>query len=145
MPAVEQRAANQPGTPGVAPAAVPDAPTVLYDGVCGLCARSVRWILRHERDHELVFAPLQGPTADAMRARWPEIPATIDTVVFVDRDRVHLRSKAFFHLASHLRAPWRWMHALRRVPGFLPDIGYRLIAAVRYRVWGKADVCERSE
>lgn len=124
------------------PASQDAGPLVLYDGVCGLCARSVRWILRHERDHALRFAPLQGPTAAALRARFPSIPETIDTVVYVDGDRAHLRSKAFLHLARHLRAPWRWAHAFRWLPGFLLDLGYRLIAAIRYRVWGKLDACE---
>jgi predicted DCC family thiol-disulfide oxidoreductase YuxK len=119
-----------------------EGPIVLYDGVCGLCARSVRWILRHERDHALMFAPLQGPTAAALRARHPRIPESIDTVVFVDGGRAHLRSKAFLYLAQHLRAPWRWAHAFRWFPGFVLDLGYRLIAVTRYRLWGKVDACE---
>ena len=120
------------------------APVLLYDGVCGLCARSVRWILRHERDHDMQFAPLQGETAAALRARFPSIPTRLSTVVLVDRehDRVHLRSKAFVHAAKHLRAPWRWLYGLRFVPGFLPDLGYRVVAAVRYRLFGKKDACE---
>lgn len=119
-----------------------DADLVLYDGTCGLCARSVRWILRHERDHELRFAPLQGETTQALRARHPEIPQSIDTVVYVRGDQVHVRSKAFLHLAGHLRAPWRWAYAFRWFPGFVLNLGYRLIAAIRYRVWGRVDACE---
>jgi predicted DCC family thiol-disulfide oxidoreductase YuxK len=119
-----------------------DAPIVLYDGTCGLCSRSVRWILRHERDAELRFAPLQGPTAAALRARFPEIPATLETVVLVDGSHARLRSKAFLHLARHLRAPWRWAYAVRWLPGFVLDLGYRAVARVRYRIWGRADVCE---
>lgn len=115
---------------------------MLYDGVCGLCAKSVRWILRHERDHEIRFAPLQGDTAAAMRAKHPEIPADIETVVFVDGERVHLRSKAFLHMAKHLRAPWRWIHAFRWWPAVLGDLGYRLVAALRYKLFGKHDTCE---
>ena len=114
---------------------------MLYDGTCGLCARSVQWILRHERNHALRFAPLQGETTAALRARYPRIPASIDSVVFIDGARAHLRSKAFLHLARHLRAPWRWAHAVRWLPGFVLDLGYRLIAAVRYRLWGRADAC----
>ena len=119
-----------------------DADLVLYDGTCGLCARSVRWILRHERDHELKFAPLQGETTAALRTRHPEIPQTIDTVVYVSAGKVYLRSKAFLYASSHLRAPWRWAHVFRWFPGFLLNVGYRLIAAVRYRVWGHVDACE---
>lgn len=117
-------------------------PVVLYDGTCGLCHRTVQWIVRHERDHELSFAPLQGETAEALRARYPEIPRTLESVVLVDAGRAHLRSKAFFHLAPHLRAPWRWAYALRWLPAFLVDLGYRVIARVRYRIWGRADACD---
>jgi predicted DCC family thiol-disulfide oxidoreductase YuxK len=118
------------------------APIVLYDGTCGLCSKSVRFILRHERDHELMFAPLQGETAADLRAKFPRIPHTLESVVLVDGERAHLRSKAFLHVARHLRAPWRWGYAVRWIPGFLLDLGYRLIARVRYRIWGRVDQCD---
>src|ERR1700690_2928126 len=100
----------------VTPVATSDAaggPVVLYDGTCGLCHRSVRWLLRHERDHALQFAPLQGATAAALRVRHPEIPQLVSTVVLVEDDRVYLRSKAFLYAAKHLRAPWRWVAVWR--------------------------------
>ena len=137
-------AAVAPPAPASAPASAPApaGPVVLYDGTCGLCARSVRWILRHERDHAIQFAPLQGIAAAAFRERFTNIPQSIDTVVYIDGDRAHLRSKAFLHLAGHLRAPWRWIHAMRWFPGFLGDLGYRVVAATRYRLFGKVDACE---
>ncbi|HEX7842859.1 MAG TPA: DCC1-like thiol-disulfide oxidoreductase family protein [Kofleriaceae bacterium] len=123
-------------------AELPTAPLVLYDGNCGLCARSVRWILDHERDHAIVFAPLQGSTAELARARFPRIPSSVDTVVYISDGRAHLRSKALLHAARHLRAPWRWGHAVRWLPGAVLDLAYRLVAAVRYRIWGHADACQ---
>jgi predicted DCC family thiol-disulfide oxidoreductase YuxK len=122
-----------------APAA---GPIVLYDGDCGLCHRSVRWILRHERDHDVRFATLQGPTAAALRVTHPNIPNVLSTVVLVENDRAYLRSKAFLHVARHLRAPWRWAYAFRWMPGPLLDLGYRFIAAIRFRVWGHAQACD---
>lgn len=121
---------------------VPDGPIVLYDGVCGLCASSVRWILHHERDRDLRFAALQGETAAALRERYPAIPTTLESVVYIDGARAHLRSKAFLHMAKHFTRPWRWAYGLRWFPGFILDLGYRVIAAVRYRLWGKVDGCE---
>jgi predicted DCC family thiol-disulfide oxidoreductase YuxK len=118
------------------------APVLLYDGTCGLCHRSVRWLLRHERDHELEFAPLQGETAAALRERHREIPEALESVVLVADGRVRLRSKAFLYSARHLRAPWRWAYGVRWLPGFVLDLGYRLIAAIRYRVWGRAELCD---
>jgi predicted DCC family thiol-disulfide oxidoreductase YuxK len=122
--------------------AVPAGPLVLYDGTCGLCARSVRWILRHEGDHEIRFAPLQGETTEELRRHYPDIPTTLESVVYIDGGRVFLRSKAFLHAAKHMRAPWRWGHAFRWFPGFLLNVGYRFVAAIRYRVWGTVDACE---
>ncbi|CAN5141235.1 thiol-disulfide oxidoreductase DCC family protein [soil metagenome] len=116
-------------------------PIVLYDGSCGLCHRSVKFLLRHERDAELLFAPLQGPTAAALRLEYPEIPTNLDTVVLVEAGHARLRSKAILHVAHHLRAPWSWAYAMRWFPAVIGDLSYRLIAAVRYRVWGRADEC----
>jgi predicted DCC family thiol-disulfide oxidoreductase YuxK len=31
---------------------------------------------------------------------------------------------------------------MRWFPGFLMNIGYRFVAAIRYRIWGRADACE---
>ena len=124
------------------PAPASAGPVVLYDGTCGLCSKSVQWILRHERDHELRFAPLQGETAAALRARFPEIPETVETVILVEHDRVRVRSKAFLYVAHHLRAPWRWGYGMRWFPAFVLDLGYRVIARIRYRVWGRVDLCD---
>jgi predicted DCC family thiol-disulfide oxidoreductase YuxK len=121
---------------------VRDGPILLYDGTCGLCHRSVRWILRHERDHDVRFAPLQGAVAAALRARWPEIPSDVSTVVLVEDDRVHLRSKAFVYAAKHLRAPWRWLYAWRWLPAFVLNGAYRIVAALRYRLFGRAELCD---
>ena len=38
-------------------------PVLFFDGVCGLCDRTVTWLFEHDRRHVLRFAPLQGETA----------------------------------------------------------------------------------
>lgn len=114
---------------------------VLYDGTCGLCHKSVSWILRHERNHELTFAPLQGETAAKLRAEHPEIPTMLESVVLVEHGEPKLRTKAIFYIARHLRRPWSWMYRMRWLPAAILDLGYRAIAAVRYRIWGRADAC----
>lgn len=115
-------------------------PVVLYDGVCGLCHRSVRFLRKRDRN-QVWYAPLQGETAAQLRAEHPQIPETLESVVLVDRGRVHLRSKAFLYGARYLTRPWRWAYHLRWMPALLLDLLYRLIARVRYRVWGKLDAC----
>ncbi len=115
---------------------------VLYDGECGLCSKSVRFLIKRDRDGVLQFAPLQGDTAAGLRAAYPEIPQTVESVVLVDGGRVHLRSKAFLYVSRYLTRPWRWGWYLRWFPAFLLDLPYRLVARLRYRIWGKVDACE---
>ena len=115
-------------------------PVVLYDGECGLCHRSVKFLLARDRQ-QLWYAPLQGETAARLRAAHPEIPATLESVVLVDGGRVHLRSKAFLYGARYLTRPWRWAYHVRWLPAFLLDLLYRVIARIRYRVWGRFDAC----
>ena len=33
---------------------------ILYDGICKFCNRSINFILKHERQAELIFTPLQS-------------------------------------------------------------------------------------
>lgn len=117
-------------------------PVVLYDGECGLCHRSVKFLLARDGGN-LYYAPLQGETATALRTKHPEIPQALESVVLVADGKVHLRSKAFLYGAKYLKAPWRWAYAFRWLPAFLLDLGYRFIARIRYRVWGKFDSCQR--
>ena len=115
---------------------------ILYDGVCGLCHRLVRWLMAHDHEGRLHYAPLQGETAARLRAIHPAIPADLDSVVYVEEGRVYLRSKAFLHVARHLGRPWRWAHHARWLPAVLADPLYRLVARTRYRIFGKLDACE---
>ena len=118
---------------------------LLYDGVCGLCDRVVQWVLDHDPRGLFAFAPLQGETAAGLRARLPQIPAALETVVVVERgptgERVLLRSAAAFRVLELLDGPWRSLLILRWLPRPLTDLGYRALAAARYRIFGKRDAC----
>ena len=88
---------------------------LLYDGVCGFCNGSVRWLAARDRAARLHYAPLQGETAAALRARHPGIPTAVETLVFVeDGSRVSMQSAAVFRMLRELPAPWRWIAAAMR-------------------------------
>ena len=118
---------------------------VLYDGVCGLCDHTVQWLLDHDPQGRLCFAPLQGDTAAQIRARHPELPHDLDSVILVEQlggqEQLWWRSAAVFRLAGHVEGPWSWARHLRWIPRALADLGYRCVAAVRYRVFGMRDAC----
>ncbi len=102
-------------------------------------------VLERDCEARLRFAPLQGPTAASLRARHPEIPEDVDTVVFVDAsegvERVFLRSEAILRIWEVLEPEARLPRWLRRVPRPLADLAYRIFAALRYRLFGRLDAC----
>lgn len=118
---------------------------VLFDGICAVCNHGMRWLLDHDRDGVLHYAPLQGPTAAAVLARHPDLPTGLDSIVFVEQtsegERVTVHSGALLRIAGLLPSPWRLFTGLRWVPPFVRDPLYRLFAAVRYRVFGTVDHC----
>jgi predicted DCC family thiol-disulfide oxidoreductase YuxK len=113
---------------------------VLYDGDCGFCQRSVRWVLDADRAGSFHFAPLQGPTAAELRRRHPDIPTDLDSIIYVDRsggtERVAWRSEAILRICAELGGWWRAVSWLRWLPRGLRDLGYRAFARNRHRLAG---------
>jgi len=121
-------------------------PLLLYDGVCGLCDKSVQWILNHDQRAQLRFTPLQGETARPLLERYELAPAgevDFDTVVLVGPgDRARVRSQAAFGVLLHMGGVWRLLgHLGGLVPRPLADVGYRLVASNRLRFFGSLDAC----
>jgi predicted DCC family thiol-disulfide oxidoreductase YuxK len=118
---------------------------VLYDGDCGVCHRTVQWILREDARGMFRFAPLQGPTAAAVRARHPDLPTDLDSVIYVDRssgaERVSVRSEAIFEIARRLGGWAARLAAFRALPRALTDAAYGVFARNRHRVSSTLGVC----
>lgn len=118
-------------------------PVVLFDGVCNLCNATVGFLIDRDPGALLRFTSLQGEAGAALLrahgARAPE--GDPDSVLLVEDGVVYAHSDAALRIARHLRAPWRWLWALRVVPRALRDAVYRFIARNRYRWFGKAETC----
>ena len=114
-----------------------DGPVLLYDGTCGVCSQTVQWVLAHERSHSLRFAAIESAVGSELRAL-AGVSADVDSVLWTElRDgRVHadLRSSALLRVLGYVGGPWRLLSALRIVPAFLRDAGYRAFAKRRYRI-----------
>ena len=121
-------------------------PVLLYDGLCGFCNGTVRFILARDHAGAMRFAPLQGAFAREVLARHPELTG-VDSLVLVEgrgakgEERVAVRSEAALRIAGYLGGGWRVAAALRVVPRALRDWCYDRFASVRYRLFGKFAAC----
>jgi predicted DCC family thiol-disulfide oxidoreductase YuxK len=107
---------------------------VFYDGDCGFCHKSVRFLAAHDGGGAFRFAPLGGPTflglvPEAERASLP------DSLVLHTADgRVLVQSAAALYCLRRLGGGFRllaWLGAL--VPRALLDAAYAAFARNRQR------------
>lgn len=116
---------------------------VLYDGACGFCDRTVRWILHRDRRGTFHFAALQSEAGRSLLTRAGLPVDRLDTLVLVDdaTGAVSLRSTAALEIARRLPR-WRLVAPLLRlVPRSVRDAAYDLVARHRYRIAGTVDAC----
>lgn len=117
-------------------------PLLLYDGNCGLCDRSVQFVLRRDRGGHFRFAALQSEPARRLVAELGFDPEAVDSVILVDEEGNAAReSTAALRTAARLGWPWRALAAALVLPRALRDPVYRFIAKRRLRWFGSADAC----
>jgi predicted DCC family thiol-disulfide oxidoreductase YuxK len=114
-------------------------PLLLFDGNCALCNGTVRWLLAHDRGR-LHYAPLSSEVADAALGQ-AGYEGDRSSVVLVDGTGAHQHSTAVWRTLRLLPWPWRAGAAIRLIPRPLRDAAYRFVAANRFRIFGRSDIC----
>lgn len=110
---------------------------IFYDGHCGLCHRTVKWVLREDAAGErFVFAPLQGDfikqyVSDAERASLPD-----SIIVRTGDGRLLMRSSAIVHILDRLGHRFR-AGLLGAIPRAVRDLGYNTVARVRHLLFAR--------
>ena len=123
---------------------------MLYDGLCGFCNWTVRWVIERDRHDRFRFAPQQSAIAEAVLARHG-----VDRQAMLAANSVYLvlgydlpgeqllcRSDVTVQILRLLGGGWELLgRLLGAVPRFLRDAGYTLIARIRFRLAGRYDSC----
>lgn len=107
---------------------------VLYDGDCGFCNRSVAFILKHEKNSSICFAPIQSNQTKELfeKNKWKE--PNLSTFYFIQDGVKFERSSAAFEVLNYLKAPYRWLRVFRFIPRGVTNWMYDQIAKRRQRL-----------
>ncbi len=119
---------------------------VLYDGLCGLCNRAVRFVLRHDEKKRFAFASMQSELGRRILRKNGYAPDKLDTFVLVvnyesESESVLARSDAASFIVRELGGWCRFIGVTRILPRPVRDRIYDLIATNRYSWFGKYDSC----
>ena len=118
-------------------------PVYLFDGVCVLCSRAVRFTLANERKSEapVRFVAIQSAIGRRLSLAYGNPPDKPYTFLFFEDGCAYERTDAIIGLARHIGGKARmapWLHA---IPRPVRDFLYDRLALNRYSLFGKMDAC----
>ncbi len=125
-----------PGRPATHPG---QAPVVFFDGFCGLCNTAVDWIIVEDRGRIFRYAPIQGEFAQRTLAA--DLVEDMNTMLYLDEHGLHERSDAVLAIGLRLGGLWKSARIALLLPRSWRNGLYDLIAANRYRWFGKKESC----
>ena|SRR5438132_352884 len=114
---------------------------ILFDGVCNLCNGSVQFVVKRDKKKQFLFGSLQGKTGQAYLHKFNLSANVFNSFMLVEDDQVYTRSTAALRVLKHLGGVWQLLYAFIIIPKFIRDAVYKLIAANRYKWFGKKDQC----
>ena len=126
----------------MATARPPDHVTVIFDGTCGFCTRSIRYLHRLDRQGRLTSVACQVAQREA-RYGLEGVDCGESAWALTDDGRREAGGQAATLIASALLQQ-RWPVTVGRLPGVRHALafGYRAVARNRHRFPGDTPWCE---
>lgn len=118
------------------------SPVTIMDGECALCSFGARMIHRLDRRGTVRILPIATPRGQAALTQYGLEPGAPETWLYIDGDAAWTGFDAMVVLGARCGG---WGHALaplRLLPRGLRARAYRAVARNRYRLFGRADLCD---
>ena len=112
---------------------------VVYDGVCLLCNRLIKYLLKKDRQQLLMFSTYQGLPADISK-NGLQFPME-ESISYYRKGVWWQQSNAILLIYKDIHGPFHWSQLAWVFPRFFRDFIYRIIAKNRYRWFGKHTQC----
>lgn len=119
---------------------------VFFDGVCNLCNEFIDFLVKRDSKRVLSYAPLQGETAkerlpmSRIKVAGASGP-TFTSVIYLKDGQMLQQSDAALEILKDLGGLWSLVSILKVIPKSVRDSVYRMIAANRYKWFGKRETC----
>ena len=112
---------------------------IIYDGICALCSRSVRFIVARDHEKYFKFMTLQSPDAQELM-KSHDLKG--NSIVVVDNGNIYEHSDAILEICKHLKGGVKYLYYFKFIPKTVRNVVYKIIAKYRYQWFGKLQVCD---
>jgi predicted DCC family thiol-disulfide oxidoreductase YuxK len=116
---------------------------LLLDGDCGLCHRLAVFLdKRLAKGKEIGYRPILSDDGQEMIATFPQKQQDSDTVYLLRNGKSYIRSAAGIRCLLYMKWYYAmWFPPLWLIPLPIRDIGYRIIAKYRHKIFKKPETC----
>tara|TARA_B100000035_G_scaffold203698_1_gene174201 strand:- start:29 stop:418 length:390 start_codon:yes stop_codon:yes gene_type:complete len=115
---------------------------IVFDGFCVLCNNYVSWVANRNPNKNIFFTNFDS---NYIKNNFPQLKLG-DTIFIIREDnKILKRSQAIKFCLQFIRLNYFLKILIKILPSFLLDIFYRIIAANRYKLFGKNKICSMPE
>lgn len=111
---------------------------LMFDGVCNLCDGFINFVADHDERRRVKFGAQQKHNDLLERIG---APTDLSTLVLIQGDEFYTYSDAALRAMALMDAPYSAAAGAMVIPKPIRDLGYRLVARYRYKVFGKTESC----
>lgn len=112
---------------------------LLYDGDCGMCQFSVRFLIKHNEKKNIYFASLQSPIGVQLKKHYQL--EHIDSIIYIRDEKAFYYAEGVLLASQEMTKPWSFLQYLRYIPYFISNSVYKFIAKYRKRWIKTPDHC----
>tara|TARA_X000001036_G_scaffold27648_1_gene22942 strand:- start:894 stop:1310 length:417 start_codon:yes stop_codon:yes gene_type:complete len=116
---------------------------LLLDGDCGLCNKLAIFLdKRLGKGKDIAYRAILSHEGQELITTFPQKQQDADTVYLLRNGKSYIRSAAGIRCLLYMKWYYRmWFPVLWIIPFPLRDIGYRIIAKYRHKIFKKPDTC----
>ena len=116
---------------------------LLLDGDCGLCNKLAIFLdKRLGKGKDIAYRAILSHEGQELITTFPQKQQDADTVYLLRNGKSYIRSAAGIRCLLYMKWYYKmWFPVLWIIPFPLRDIGYRIIAKYRHKIFKKPDTC----
>ena len=116
---------------------------LLLDGDCGLCNKLAIFLdKRLGKGKDIAYRAILSEEGQELITTFPQKQQDADTVYLLRNGKSYIRSAAGIRCFLYMKWYYRmWFPILWIIPFPLRDIGYRIIAKYRHKIFKKPETC----
>ncbi len=109
---------------------------IVFDGICGLCNKSIDLLMKVDRQKIFKYTSMQGEFVQTL-----DIETSVDSIIFCEEGILYYKSTAILKIFQSLGGLYRMTTIFYLIPKFIRDFIYDIVAKHYYKIFAKMEYC----